>query len=190
LSENPLVNEKGVERHFKENIEAAELINDVQKRAALLAAAIEQITSQCDLNTADMQFTLGYAWYMHPGEHLSRADRVITHLQNALQIDPNHKYAKLYLAHHLFDCGEYASTLKLLGEFGPTEFDDVGQGWRDSKTAELILCCQLRLCDAQGVKDAVRQFCESLTRLDAGMNPDPRELTDALHVLLGSGKIV
>jgi hypothetical protein len=173
-----------VERNVWKNIEAAEGTNDVHERTAFLEAAIDQITSLND-NAADLQYALGYAWYLHPSEHPSRWERIKTHLQNALQADPNHKYAKLYLAHHFFDGGAYASALNLLAGFGPTDFDDAGQGWRDAKVAELILCCQLRLGAVHGIKDAVRQFCESLTRLDNGMHPVPDELIDCLHCLLG-----
>ncbi len=165
----------------------AEITTDMSERGKLLDSAICNLVSKGDLASADVQHAIGYAWYCHPREDATRDKQIVTHLRNALHIDSGHKYAKLYLAHHHFDRAEFAQALGLFCEFGATDFEKIGQGWRDAKTAELILCCKLYLGDIDGVEVSVRDFCESLTRREDGSNPDPAELTASLIALLKRG---
>lgn len=109
-----------------------------------------------------------------------RDDGVTRHLRNALQLDPDHKFARLYLGHHYFDRRQFAEALEILSTFHAREFSSFDQSWRDAKVSELILCCTLRLGDRQNVPQAVYRFCEALTYSDAGMNPNPDELIDTL----------
>ncbi|MCL2424615.1 MAG: hypothetical protein FWD11_12115, partial [Micrococcales bacterium] len=147
--------------------------------------AIDFLASHGDPCSADVEQAIGYAWYVYPFWGPTRDEQIAKHLGNALRIDPRHRYALLYTAHHHFDCGRYSEALQLLEEFGPTEFGDAyDQGWRDTKNAELILCCKLHLRDSRDLVGAARTLFESLTRLEPETNPEPVELARALLALM------
>jgi hypothetical protein len=166
-------------------IQEAEYSADLKERAKLLKSAIEYMVTNCNTQSDDVEYALGYAWYLYPSESINRDEQIELHLTNALKINPLHKFAKLYLAHYYYDRKNFSIALKLLADFSPTEFGDTnGQYWRDAKNAELILCCKLYLDDIQGIKSAAQQLYESMTRLESGMNPEPIELVETLSNLM------
>jgi tetratricopeptide (TPR) repeat protein len=132
------------------------------------------------MHTAETNYAFGFAWYLHPEDLETRNDKVARHLQNALEIDPDHKFALLYLGHHYYDRRQFADALDVLSSFQDREFSALGQGWRDSKVSELILCCMLQLGDRKNIHHAVYRFCDALTQCDEGMHPNPDELAQTL----------
>jgi|GEM_PF-2534594 len=168
-------------------IDKAECSEDKQQRADLLLAAIDDLASHGD-GSADVEQTIGYAWYWYPFEGAMRDENIEKHLGKALMIDPTHRYARLYLAHYYFDRKQYSDALNLLTGFSGTEFGDAyDQAWRDAKNAELIVCCKLYLHEEHDLADSVTRLSESLTTLEPNMNPEPIELTNAHIALLLRG---
>lgn len=93
-------------------IDAAEISTDDEERSTLLEATIDHLTAHGDHTSADVEQAIAYAWYLLPPGTVGRDDQVQTHLANTLRIDPQHQYARLYLAHHDFDRGHYATALE------------------------------------------------------------------------------
>lgn len=95
-------------------------------------------------NEPESHYIAGLTLYEIGFEHAdgSVAER---HFLEALSLDPNHLYARIYLGHYYFDNGNY---LRALAEF---ELIDVGvmlamgMQWRALKLDELRICCKLYL---------------------------------------------
>ncbi|NHZ83567.1 hypothetical protein F2P44_30505 [Massilia sp. CCM 8695] len=161
-------------------IEDAECVPDPHVRDRLLEAAITFLSAQGDVQSFEVQYAMGYAWYQRCADTKIRSDGVIHHLRNALQINPDHKYALLYLGHHYYDQRQFVEALDIFSKFQDRDFLTLGQAWRDSKVAELVLCCRLQLRDQKNLKEAIHRFCEAMTFCDEQMNPAPKELTETL----------
>lgn len=164
-------------------INDAECEEDSGSRQLLLDEAIAELM-HANLESAETQYALGYAWYLQPVETDLRDQNILKHLKMAIYLDPAHRYARLYMAHNYFDKKEFADALQILLKFESNEFSEIGQSWRDVKIAELILCCKLRLVDVEGLSSCIDQLCTSLTYLEPDMNPSPSELASTLIWLL------
>lgn len=171
-------------------IQEAEGVTNLEGRASLLELAIEYLVSHGDPGSAETHYAIGYAWYLHPTENSVRDNEVVNHLSKALRINPEHKYARLYLAHHYFDHQQFSCAQPLLESFDRVEFSNVDQAWRDAKVAEMILCCRLYSWDVVGVRDALSRFCEALTNLEPGISPAPEELAITLISLMHQSKAI
>ncbi|MDQ1922735.1 hypothetical protein [Massilia pseudoviolaceinigra] len=144
-------------------IEDAACAADSQVRVSLLEQAIEFLSTQGDAGSAEVQHAIGYAWYQHPADTELRNENVVHHLRNALRINPDHKYALLYLGHHYYDRRQFVQALDILLTFRDREFSAFDQAWRDAKVAELILCCRLQIGDEKNLREAAHRFCEAMT---------------------------
>ena len=164
-------------------IERAESTNDLAaKRAALTEAIVRLPTTAA--KPAELAYALGYAWYLMPEHTEERRALTHQHLTEALRLEPNHLYARLYLAHHYFDIDQFALALPLLVEFDAKEFSALGQEWRDVKVAELILCCLLGLRDESRLAGAVGELLSRCSGVDSADIPLPAELTKSLQHLI------
>lgn len=165
-------------------IEESELEADASGRKKLLGAAMEEL-ERSDLNDANSLYALGYAWYVWPDETSERLVNAKRYLSRALELDAGHRFASLYLGHLLFDEGNYEAARQQLTGFGEHEFEEkFDQAWRDAKIAELLLAAAIRLGDVPSVRGLVARLCDGLSHLDAGMNPYPEELIQALSETL------
>ncbi len=162
----------------------AECTMDATVRAELLDQAITFLSNHGDGDSADIQQAIGYAWYCHPSTQELRNAKVTYHLENALRINPRHKFARLYLGHHLYDQKEFAQALEIFLGFEIGEFSKLDLAWREAKLAELILCCKLRLQHKESLSEAVTRLCEALTYCEEELNPSPLELTETLMNLM------
>lgn len=149
-------------------------------RSQLLEQAISALSAPDTAHTAETHYALGYAWYLHPQEAAIRDSKVTWHLQKALEIDPGHRFARLYLGHYYYDRRRFADALAALSSLEDDEFAALGQVWRDAKVAELLLCCMLQLGDRSRIQETVFHFCDSLTKCEDGMHANPDELTATL----------
>lgn len=161
-------------------IEDSELEADTSERKKLLGMAMEEL-ERSDLNDANGLYALGYAWYVWPDDTSERLENAKRYLNKALALNPGHRFASLYLGHLLFDEGNYEAARQQLTGFGEHEFEEkFDQAWRDAKIAELLLVVSIRLGDVTSIRTLVARLCDVLSHLDAGMNPYPEELIQAL----------
>lgn len=166
-------------------IAAAEVEADPGAKAATLREAID-LLSTLDMSSAKIAYALGYAWYLVPEDTQFRNAAILRFLSAALRAQPDHRYARLYLAHWYFDTGQFSRALPLLLEFAPAEFASHQQPWRDVKNAELILACVLALQDVSQIDGAVQELLQRVSRLDADQLPRPAELVAVLQRLIHS----
>jgi hypothetical protein len=157
-------------------IEEAEAATDVEVRRRILGRAIEAF-EVVDEVSAKVSFARGYAWYLMPEDSQQRHEQVLRHLGDAIRQQPEHPYARLYLAHHYFDLGQHALALPILREFAPSYFAGFGQAWRDVKIAELIVCCVIEVRDDTRVGAAMKDLLQRANRVGEVDLPEPRELT-------------
>lgn len=163
-------------------IEEAEAATDSGQRQTLLESAIGLLEDGAE-RSAKICFALGYAWYLLPEDSQIRHEQVLRNLGEALRQQPENPYARLYLAHHYFDLGQFALALPILQEFRPDFFEGFGQGWRDVKIAEMALCCILEMHETAKVEAAMADFLERTRRLNGKDLPEPRELNATLKRL-------
>lgn len=168
-------------------IEQAESTNDLATKRAALTEAIVRLPATA-AKPAELAYALGYAWYLMPENTEERRVQTQQHLTEALRLQPNHLYARLYLAHHYFDTNQFALALPLLVAFDAREFSALGQGWRDVKVAELILCCLLELGDEGRLVSAVGELLTRCSRVDGADVPLPAELTKSLQRLIKTSR--
>jgi len=163
-------------------IEEAEAATDPTQRQAFLETAISGLENEAE-RTAKTCFALGYAWYLLPEDSQIRHEQVLRNLGEALRLQPENPYARLYLAHHYFDLGQFALALPILREFRPDFFEGFDQGWRDVKIAEMALCCILEMHETDKVEAAMADFLERTRRVHGPDLPEPRELNATLKRL-------
>lgn len=163
-----------------ELIAAAEAETDAGSRNQFLQEAID-LLSQKPAESADALYALGYAWYLLPTGTGGRQERISANLEEALRKDPGHAYARLYLAHHNFDDGNFAKALPLLDSLSPTAFEERGQAWRDVKVAELVVCCLIELKATERLGLAIQILLERATSVEPDYLPLASELTGTLQ---------
>lgn len=164
-------------------IELAEAAHESAEKIVALKGAISSLSASGEA-TADRSYALGYSWYLMPEDTDERKAETHRHLVEALRLDPEHRYARLYLAHHYFDTDQFEAALRILLEFDAQEFAEQGQGWRDVKVAELILGCSLELLDAAQVTNSLNELLARASRVNVDDLPAPTELARVLHRLI------
>ena len=109
-----------------------------------LLAAIQSLSHYADEDTqGEVCYALGCCWYHIPKESQKRIAETKQWLQRALQHNPNHHYAHLYLGHLFFDMHHYQDAGGLFDTIPSEYFRHFGQRWRDLKRRELLLCCKI-----------------------------------------------
>ena len=161
-------------------IEEAEAATDVEARRLALERAIQAFETIAEVS-AKVSFARGYAWYLMPEDSQQRHEQVLRHLGEAIRQQPQHPFARLYLAHHYFDLAQYALALPILREFSPTFFAGHGQPWRDVKIAEMIVCCVIEVRDESTIGAAMKDLLQRANSVEAADLPEPRELTSMVR---------
>ncbi|MBX3166686.1 MAG: tetratricopeptide repeat protein [Candidatus Eremiobacteraeota bacterium] len=100
---------------------------------------------------ADWHYLRGFCCY-----DLGQAEEAEREFRTALLLQPEQRWAVLYLGHALFDRGEYAEALPYF------QRARLEQPWRILKNQELMLCCRLytqsRLPNIQVLRDLVELY--------------------------------
>src|SRR4051795_7845229 len=89
----------------------AALTDDRAQQRQYLTAALSHLEAISDPEDADVPYSIGYAWYVHPDHDLIRRRRVERALHDALALNPDHALARAYLGHFYFDEREYQRAL-------------------------------------------------------------------------------
>lgn len=161
-------------------LEKADTTDDTTVIKESLNEVIQKLSALGVNQTVEQKYLLGYAWYNYPDDSDLRAENIQKYLKEVLRLEPNHLFARLYLAHYYFDIGNYIHTEKLLSSIDEDAFSEIGQAWRDAKNAELLLCCHLKTHNKDAIENSVTRLCERLTYLEPCMNPRPDELCKVL----------
>lgn len=138
---------------------------------------------------ADAHHHAALCWY--DSLSLSARERdapVIAHLTRALELDPNHHFARAYLAYQNFDCERWEQALAFLEAQDHAFFESRGQHWRNLKSEELSLACRMRLSSASVYRADLAVLVQHILDSEEGERPVPLELARTVAVLLQSGQ--
>ena len=91
---------------------------------------------------AGATYAVGLSWY-HRWPPAKR-ENCIQWLRKTEQIDPDFPWVPLYLGYQSFDSGDYAEAYNQLHRVNRTFFSSIEHHWRNLKTDELMLVCQMR----------------------------------------------
>lgn len=93
-------------------------------------------------NDARATYAVALTWY-HRWQPADRQN-CIEWLQKTEQIDPEFPWVPLYLGYQLFDTGKYADAYQQFDRVNREFFSSIEHHWRNLKTDELMLVCQMR----------------------------------------------
>lgn len=151
----------------------------VRKAISMLVELIER-NQHVD---ADVYYLIGYGWYCIRQESLIRDANIRKYLHVALAIDSHHNFARIYLAHHLFDCKKYDEALLNFKMVDASFFMERLQAWRVIKLYELIVCCELYINKGSCDESSLAVYLETLSSTDDIDHPMPSELRTCIEAL-------
>jgi tetratricopeptide (TPR) repeat protein len=128
-------------------IDQAETSHTEEARATALASAVA-LADQClkaSPKEADCWFIKGLAMYHSLTAENDLGNQVEQCLNQALHLDENHQFARLYLGHYYYDTERFDQALSEFKKVDESYFSSINQIWRVPKLRELILCCKLNL---------------------------------------------
>lgn len=169
-------------------IELRHAANDPAEKVARRVRTAIQIAEELlreDSTRADYHFLLGYGWYnLDDAEPIERATQTQRHLREALRLDPDHFYSRLYLAHELFDEKRYDDARNELERcVSRPQIQDLHE-WQRVKMRELILACQWYLNPHAFDLKVGMTFVDQLCDLPEDERPRPTELIECIDTIL------
>jgi len=135
----------------------------------------------------DLHHALGICWYHEPEWSAEMRVSIERCFRTALQAEPGHKFATLYLGHFCFDERRYREALELFSQVDESYFNSIGQHWRVLKNRELVLCCRLHVRHSVGLAD-IEDLCRAFERADSIDVPVPTEIVQCLSGLRGDSR--
>jgi tetratricopeptide (TPR) repeat protein len=181
--ENNVVYERAVELYEEAVVELddAKVERILREAIAMLQAAPTEPST-----AADALHLLGLCWYELPQGGEEELQKAKDAFVAALDFDPNHQYANLFLGHALFDMGQYDDALARFRRFDTSYFRARDQEWRVVKNDELILCCRLQTDETGVTLDDVDEVCQ---RYESDPElPVPREIVLCLDELAAKAR--
>lgn len=88
-------------------------------------------------------YAIALTWY-HRWLPSAERRQCLEWLRRTEQIDPQHPWVPLYLGYQLFDDGKFQEAHAEFSRVDRQFFESIEHDWRNLKTDELILVCQIR----------------------------------------------
>jgi hypothetical protein len=148
-------------------LERAEIMDNEARQRALFDALVSEVEEIVAIRPDDAEFNhlAGLCWYDHPEASDRRSRLTRSYLERAVQLNPSHQFARVFLAYHHGDEGRYQESLDCLAALDYDYFTQMGQSWRNLKTDELKLACRLYLSSQDTPRDDMRQLADQIDRL-------------------------
>lgn len=130
--------------------------------------------------------TLGYLYYKHPARETSpeaAVDQAIDWFRRAIEWEPAHAMARLYLAHCHGDQGDWARAASTYAEVDLETLARDWPAWRATKCREQLAYCHARLGQTA---EAMRQFHQLLDDAETWDLETAQELIMNLDELVAS----
>jgi hypothetical protein len=138
---------------------------------------LEKVIIENPLN-GNLQHALGICWY-HETEWSDEMRITIERcFRTALQLEPGHQFATLYLGHFYFDERRYEEALRFFTAIDESYFESIGQNWRVLKNRELVLSSRLYLKLPVQLSD-IEDLCLAF---------ETREIVECLSTLVRDSK--
>lgn len=147
------------------------------------ARACFEIGTRADPADAELAAALGFTLH-----RLGYDQDAVARLRGALVLNPNHLEARVYLAHLLYDAGDWAGALEGFEALGPADHWDVLAVWRLIELKKSlgglgprdpeILVWQARLDALEAETDPIDELLAEIEL--AALEPEAVEWTDAL----------
>ncbi|MEM9334379.1 MAG: hypothetical protein AAGA33_05965 [Pseudomonadota bacterium] len=127
-------------------------------------------------------------WYDYPDDTKERSDKVKSFLTRALSIDPDHMFARQYIAYTCFDEGDYEAALSHLRRLNTDYFENLDQHWRVLKNRELEIAADLYLGNAVSQSAFANLVFDYVSAESDDYAPIPLELAQCLANLHSAGR--
>jgi tetratricopeptide (TPR) repeat protein len=134
-------------------------------------------------HNADLQHALGICWYHEPEWSEEMRMTIEGCFRSALQLEPGHQFATLYLGHFCFDERRYEEALRFFTSIDDSYFESIGHHWRVLKNRELVLSSRLYLKLPVQLTD-IEDLCLAFESADDVDVPVPTELVKCLSTLV------
>ena len=123
----------------------------------------------CFPNDADASHMMGIVVYDFPGyEKIFLAEK---YFADAVEKNPYHQFAKMYLGHCYFDSKRFSEALSCFEKIDEDYFISDDLIWRIIKLHELILCCKIYINQTEKFLVKFRQFIDEV-------NNEPQKTPD------------
>jgi hypothetical protein len=173
----------GIEKVFS-ILDAACDEQDDKERANRLFLEAESLAKRLLENNpsdAELYYGIALSWYHRWAPPEERRGRVHAALMKAQSMAPYHPWIPLFLGYQQFDDGDYRTALESFSRVDRQYFESRDLQWRNLKTQELVLCCQIRLATANQVSlQALRQLVSAYLAADDVDRPMPKEIVELL----------
>lgn len=129
-------------------------------RAPRLDQIIERICARADVATdPEALYVIAYCRYAHPArlDSLQGRREFEDSVQRVLDTEPDHLYAKLYLAYHYFDVREWLRAKQLFESIDVPALADDDR----AKVRELLVCVELHGLGLEAALEMLETFVQS-----------------------------
>jgi len=142
-------------------------MEDKTRQRTLFDALVREVEEIAASRPDDAEFNhlAGLCWYQHPETSDERSRLARSYLERAVQLNPDHQFARLFLAHHHFDEKRYLESLDCLLAVDYDYFTNRDQSWRNLKADELKLTCELYLSSGDTPLADAKRLADQVERL-------------------------
>jgi tetratricopeptide (TPR) repeat protein len=153
-----------------------------EEREKLLGKAREELQFYLRgrANDAEANYIAGLVMYYSFCLHEEYGHETVGYLQKAVDLEPEHQFARLFLGHYYFDIGAYEQALDYFESVDEEYFLSIGQQWRVLKLHELVLCCKLTLGSPAITLSSFELLVQEFVTVDEVQVPLPLELVSTL----------
>lgn len=160
---------------FDETTERArELFGDAESLALRMLADNPTNAEAC--------YALAIIWYERPLPPDDCREQVYHWLHQTEILEPEHPWVPLYLGYQHYDDGEHSQALEAFAQVDYAYFDSIDHHWRNLKTSELILCCQIKISGPHLPFEQLHRLVSEYVAADEVDRPAPSEIVQALRV--------
>ena len=165
-----------------EALNSANSTRDRDERATALAIAREKARDclQLHADSAEVNYIAGLVMYHSFCIEEKYEEQAKGYLEKAIDLNPQHQFARLYLGHLFYDTEAYERALACFETVKEDDFISMSQLWRVLKIHELTLCCKIYLNDPDVTTRSFELLAQEYLGAEEEDVPIPGELVTTL----------